>query len=216
MIAVSSHRPGCELHHAAHRTWANAFDYSVYFGDPDIGLDNARTAFVASEPFPTIRTLAEFCAQQPGWSAIINADIFLGTNFRHMTEHYISQGYISAISARHQFTYHPGQAPENYRIEDYGMDIFAAEQNVWRMVCVEIPSFFRIGRILWDTWMIGFFIVHCGAKLADLSPWQAVFHPRHEVSPQRNAVPLKYSDKYTAKARWPLARNEQSRIAVSV
>lgn len=211
MIAVSSHRPGCEIHWAAHKTWERAFDYCVYFGSPDSGLRGACTSFVPCDPFPSIRSLAAFCSLQPGWSAILNADIFLGDNFRAVSAYYISRGDRAQTSLRYQFEYVPGRPPSHGCIVDLGLDLFATTQEVWKRVCDEIPETFRIGHILWDTWMVGFFIAHCSGAIADLTPWQTVFHPKHEANKNRVAIQFAKKDKYLTMARWPLPRKEQQK-----
>lgn len=204
MIAVSSHKPNSPIQHSAKRTWDRVFDFVVYFGAPEKPLAGPRTAFVPAEPFPRIKTVVAFCAAQPGWSAIVNADIHLADSLPLLENHLLERHKSAAISGRYQFTPPAAECPTHGTIEDMGLDFFAAEQVVWRQVEAEIPDLFRFGHILWDTWLQGFLLTHCGTGLADLTRWQVVFHPRHERAPATYPIDSAFKDKYILAARWPI------------
>lgn len=199
MIAVSSHKPGCTLHHEAKKTWDDQFSFIVYFGPEETNLNGPKTAFVEAGPFPAIRDLAAFCSRQPGWSAILNADIRLGPEFSSVCAYLERSELLAATSGRYQV--YPNQEAI---VEDLGLDIFAAEQSMWKQVAQEIPPTFRIGNILWDTWLLGFLLVHCGHKLFDFTRYRVVFHPRHPTGERAQSVASTYRDKYIEVAKWPI------------
>jgi hypothetical protein len=204
MIVVSSHKPGHAPHHSAQLTWAEQFDFTIYLGPTDKQLAGPRVAFTPAEPFPKILEAVKVCALQPGWSAIVNADIHMGHNFRDLEKHLVANECESAVSGRYQFN-----LPDISQaiIEDMGIDLFAARQNIWNLVQKNIPEMFRFGHVLWDTWLLGFFMTHCDHKLADLTPWRTVFHPRHPQGNRPYAIDDKYRDPYILKARWPLTQH---------
>lgn len=206
MIAVSSHKPNCALHHSAKKTWDRAFDYVIYLGPPDPALAGPLTAFVPAEPFPRIFEAVKFCAGQPGWSAIINADIHVADNFRGLETYLFSKDKLAAVSGRYQFDPPFDMKALNGTIDDLGLDFFAADQAVWIKVEREIPKMFRFGHIIWDTWMLGFFIACCQFGMADLTPWKTIYHPRHSRGKAPYAIDSKYRDDYTKKAMWPLTQ----------
>ena len=206
MIAVSSYKPNCVLQQSAKRTWNTFFDYVVYLGPQEYELTGPRTAFIPSEPFPRIKTAVEFCAGQPGWSTIINADIHLAGNFPGICNYLLSSEMQAAVSGRYQFDHPANGKPLDGKIEDSGLDIFAATQEVWQAAEKVIPEMFRFGHVFWDTWMVGFFVSFCGNHVLDFTPWKAVFHPRHTGGNRPYTIDSSYRDKYILKARWPLTQ----------
>jgi hypothetical protein len=205
MTAVSSHKPGSEIHRSAHQTWDKQFDFIIYLGPEDTNLAGSRTVFLPAEPFPKIADAVAVCARQPGWSAIINADIHIGSRFREVEAQLIKGHFAAAVSARYQFV--PPFMAESGQIEDLGLDFFAADQPVWCAVLSKIPSMFRFGHILWDTWLIGFLLTHFRDQLADLTLRQVVFHPRHPQGTRPHSIDDTYRDSYILAARWPPHRN---------
>lgn len=190
MIAVTSLRPpdSCppeiqRNQERALRSWEEHFERTIC-------IENE------GEDAPRIKTLCETCAEHPGWSAIVNADILVAGNFEGVCRGLIRSKVECAISKRYQFD---GDRLDLAVVDDEGLDFFAARQDIWRRAAEEIPEVFRLGRIVWDTWMLGFFMHVSQDNCADITPAQVIFHPRHgDRHDQHIEVPqLRYP------ARWP-------------
>lgn len=178
MIAVSSYKPFESSHAvaanqiAAKNSWEDAFDCIVYFGKENPALASDKTIFVESEEFPKIKKMMEMCVTLGDWSCIINSDIVVDPKFRIVEEKLKAGRFQSALSFRFQM-------PMN-QVIDYGMDIFCCTPPIWARAMIEIPDKFRIGHILWDTWMMGFLMNITNKQVADFTPAHVIFHPHHE------------------------------------
>lgn len=178
MIAVSSYKP-FELSHAiaanqiaAKQTWEEAFDCVVYFGKENPALASDKTIFVESDDFPRIKDMMGMCASCGSWSCIINADILVDPKIRLVENDLNERRVQAALSFRYQL-------PMN-QVVDYGLDVFCCLPPVWARAMIEVPQKFRIGHILWDTWMMGFLMNITKGNVADFTPSKVIFHPHHE------------------------------------
>ena len=176
MIAITSRRPlGEHPEYDSNQanaalTWQTAFERVQSF----------------DEPFPTIKTLMEYAAQQPGWSCLINADICVPMSMRAIERRLDQQHALCAASWRFNFT-PPYRG--NATMTDLGLDFFAAKPEVWKAASERIPGFFRIGHNLWDTWLLAFFRRHYLPHFWDLSPCRVILHPVHGGRRQIYEIP---------------------------
>ncbi len=148
----------------ARESWANEIGQGVLFIDDDDGP-------------PTIRKLAEVCANQPGWSAICNCDIVIGPNWRLVERELLRSRVSCAISKRWELP--ADRNLDRAQVVDLGLDFFAATPAIWAAAAREVPEVFRLGKIMWDTWMLGFFMHASQGNCADITPAKVVFHPKH-------------------------------------
>lgn len=209
MIAVSSFRPMLEDDEvtrnqiSAASTWWDAFDQIIYLGDFDARLSAENVCFIPCEGKPTIRQLAEVCAQQQGWTCIVNADIHIANGFRRIQPALEARQARAAVSWRLQFD---GGFNEQGKQEDWGQDWFAARRDVWCAAAKVVPESFHLGQILWDTWMLGFFATVVWDRLYDISPSRMIFHPRHTIRDQSFSPTPEMVDECTKAAKWPTKR----------
>jgi hypothetical protein len=206
MNAVSSYKPfhlsiPCALNQwRAFDSWKRVFDGVVYFGEPCRTIDEGAK-FVPAEQFPRIKDMAAYCAKLPGWSCLINADIVIGENFRDVEFRLMERGASCATSRRYEFD---GESIEDGKIEDMGMDFFAATQPQWMRFAYECPDILRIGGQLWDTWALGFFNTIAPKTFFDITPCKVIFHPRHG---DRNYTPVEpFQNKYFDQLGSPLQK----------
>ena len=207
MIAVSSFRPfdGCpeniwQQQIAANRSWTSLFQRIFYFNQRDQRMTSAKTAFLPTNGKPAIKTMAAFCAGLNDWSCIVNADIVIPSNFRRVEEQLRGQPAGCAVSRR--YTLPPDGDTASARLTDLGLDFFAATPVVWKAVAEEIPAGFRLGRIVWDNWLVNFFMAKFGNHCYDLTPSRVVFHPLHE-NREDQTWDFPKDDPYLLKNNWP-------------
>ena len=156
----------------AFQSWKKEATHIIYFGDPSPDLIGATC--ICSEQFPKIIRLVDFCAAMPGWSAIINADIQLGSGVGKVLDRVAAQGGTSAVSWR----WETGDGAP--KVVDNGMDFFAAKQEVWNKVSTIYPDEYRIGHSSWDAIMLGALNIADQRGIFDLTRHRLVFHPKHE------------------------------------
>lgn len=180
MTVVSSHKPSkdsifCAINQwRANNSWTRNFDRITYFGNNEEGLNGT---FVPSDQFPRIRDLVGYCATVPGWSAIVNADIVIGDDFRKVEGHLLLKKAQCSMSRRFQFE---GEDLAKAALVDMGLDFFAATQETWQMILPQVPENLRIGHCLWDTWMLNFMATNYLGGFYDITECRVVFHPKHE------------------------------------
>jgi hypothetical protein len=158
--------------------WWKVFSQIAYFGKSDTRLCNGRVCFVTNfDDPPKARDMMAVAATDPGWSCIINADIVVDPRFAALEAALDAKGAVCAFSLRYQFKH--GQAPSYARVEDMGLDIFCAKQEVWANAAKHVPPSFRIGKIMWDTWTLQFFARNYGDRCYDFTASRLIFHPQH-------------------------------------
>lgn len=200
MIAISSHKPFHKSPEVAknqiraRNSWA-CFEEIHYFGDPEPELDGANTCFHPCVGWPTIKDLSKFASECDGWSCIINADIVVGDHWDQAEEALLRSGARCAISRRYGLWTH--------KLEDWGLDFFAAKPEVWKLAHQSVDPVFRIGHQLWDTWMISFFTHQPGILCADLTPAMVIFHPQHGDREFGHTITKPVGDKLIDDVRWP-------------
>ena len=147
---------------------------------------------------PSIHDLCEYCSQQPGWSCIINGDIVIGPNWPAVEQALNRARAVCAISKRYELGPERNQATA--RVVDNGLDFFAARPEIWAMAAMEVPPHFKLGKIFWDTWMLGFFMHASRGECADLTDCRVIFHPKHGNRGQQQieVPPLKYPPTWPA------------------
>lgn len=208
MIAISSFRPKSDCAPEiwrnqvnAKKSWERAFSRVIYFGwPPNPELASEKTLFVESEPFPKIRELCECASEQDQMTAIVNADIVVSKRMLNVEQALMRLGADSAMSKRFEFD--PDNKTIPPKIVDSGLDIFIANPVVWAMAAEEVPEQFRIGHILWDTWMLSFFTHH--SRCWEITEMQVIFHPKHENRIRPHEIePRMPEDKYLHRVAWP-------------
>jgi len=126
--------------------------------------------------------MAEICAAQPGWSAIVNADIYLGDKFPIVEQKLKNKNATCAASWRWEFD--PARGVESAASEriphDNGVDFFAAVQSTWRKIADIADERLRHGSAFFDTWLLSFFATFESTGYWDISPARVIFHPKHE------------------------------------
>jgi hypothetical protein len=212
VILVSSLRPadGCppEIWRnqlKALASWEDTGNQVVYFNQPQ--FPDLKVKFVASSEKPRIATLARYCENQNDWSGIVNADIILGPTWPAVEQAIRSSGAKCAISRRWTFP-DPEQSElgddpfEDAALTDQGLDVFCARPEVWKDVAKFVPRQFTLGRILFDTWLMSFFVHNF--RCADFTDARVIFHPSHENRGDQSM--LRSSDSYLDIVRWPSIR----------
>lgn len=185
MIAISSHRPHAKSAEWARnqalawRTWQGYFLRVIYLGDSEPELKSAKTEFVPSEQWPTIKRMAEIAASKPGIVAILNADILVTPKMR-VVENRLNNGTgVCASSRRWHIDPHNPSFDKAQLIEtDRGRDIFIATPRVWAGVALKIPGHLRIGHQQWDAWMTDYFNSFKPGFI-DFTQMKCIFHPTH-------------------------------------
>lgn len=206
MIAVASHRPFSESPEFARNqlrardSWEGQFDRIIYFGKPEKALAGQNVEFIDFEPFPRIKDMASKCAEFDGWSCIINSDIVVGEEFGFTAMRLAHNHAMCAVSRRYEFV---GENVEKAGMVDFGIDFFAATQQVWKRVAREIPDQFRIGHGCWDSYVLGFFNTNYGAMVFDITPTRCIFHPRHGDRKRVHPIDQTVGGRYLEQCGWP-------------
>lgn len=180
MIAISSFKPFAKSaaiadnQRRAKASWEKAFSAIWYFNDsPEPELASDKTRMKLTDDWPRIADLVSFAAVQTEWTCLINADIVISPNLFHVERELDRLKAQSAISRRWQL-------PEN-RVLDMGLDWFAATPELWQAIYPHVPKSFRIGHILWDTWMLSAFTgIGDPRRSYDITACRTIFHPKHE------------------------------------
>lgn len=193
MIAISSFRPlddseeVLENQLRAKASWEVAFDAIVYFNEEEPRLASPKTVFIPWSAWPPIKILMEFAGQQDGWSAIINADVVVDPNLRIVEASLIQKNAYAALSRRYQFERgKPLPKTGDVTPHDNGLDWFAGTPEFWEYAANECPAQFKIGKILWDTWLMVLMAQVCGPACYDITPCRTVFHPKHGGRREQN------------------------------
>lgn len=184
LVAVSSFRP---LDHSAEvaanqlrakASWDQVFDRIFLFGSYDQRLDSSTTEFIQCEDWPHISLMAMTASWQPDPVCILNADIVVALHLKDIVNRGWSMNAQALTSKRYEFE----PSKENYdsaEVVDVGVDFFCAFPNVWKQVWRQIPSGFRIGHQLWDSWMLAFLTHTYPQRFFDLTKHRPIYHPRH-------------------------------------
>lgn len=181
----------------AKESWGKVFDGITYFNVPQPEVESNDTAFIWTTNPPKVREMVRRCADTPGWSCVINADIVVGEHFPIVANKLMEHEALCAMSQRYEFV---GDDYEHARIVDLGLDFFAATQAVWGSVAMEIPETFVIGKVLWDYWLNNYFCEVFGHAYYDLTLSRVIFHPRHG---HRGEQGLHMTpDRYMQRNRW--------------
>lgn len=208
MIAVSSFRAFAKSAEiaanqlAAKKTWESVFDHIIYFApcvQPE--LLSSKTRFILTEDFPQIQRMVAECGKQTDWSCIINADIQVGPRLLEVERGLKERHAQSAISCRYQL-------PEK-NLADMGLDWFAAAPDLWNLIAKRVPQSFRIGHILWDTWMLAAFMkIGNPMRCYDVTGSKFIFHPQHEER-FRPYPAIQPTDGLINGMKWPKQRLNQ-------
>lgn len=205
MIAISSFRPlgDCPADIAlnqcrAYDSWRAMFDKIIWFGDWEPELAGRTTHFWPCAGKPKICELALMASTQPDWVCLLNADILVGPHWPAVEKRLRHTAAQAAVSRRWQF-----KGDRQFcQVTDWGLDFFCAHPAVWRAVAETIPEIYTLGRIQFDTWLLGFFLAHCGAgNVADLTLAKVVFHPFHGDRRDQNISPP--DSPYLRPTGWP-------------
>ncbi len=193
MICVSSFRPfdGCptaiwENQVVANRSWVRLFPQIFYFNNAEQRMRSAQTVFLPTTGKPSIRKMAGFCGALNDWSCILNADIVIAQNFRRVEDMMRSRQVGCCVSRRYTLPADGDTANAALQPTDHGLDFFAATPTVWQAVAAKIDPDYCLGRIVWDNWMLNFFMAEFGNFCFDLTPARVVFHPQHEDRADQN------------------------------
>lgn len=201
MISISSFKPfeKCAPEIIANQisaniSWRNSFDKIFYFNRSENQLSGI---FLIQEGRPAIKSMALFASKLSGWSCIVNADIQVSEKIKQAEIKLNEKNAKCAISRRFQI-------PEN-KIMDGGLDFFAATPKVWGAVSKAIDEKFCLGRIVWDTWMLNFFVTEFNDSCYDITATRCIFHPKHGDRQDQNFDYPK-NDPYLLKSRWPILK----------
>lgn len=207
MIALSSYAPMARSPEvarnqiAAKRSWDRQFNRIIYFNDVEISLLSPQTGFTGHGTRPNILEMAAYAATfDESWVAIINADIVVSGSIEQFEQRLDEEAVWCGISRRLQFD--PATGLRNGKLVDLGLDFFFARPSIWALVSSEIPEQFVIGKQLWDTWVLSFFLVHSGQKCVDATPCGLVWHPKHN-SRGDFAMEPPPGDTYLDRVSWP-------------
>ena len=207
MIFVSSFRPfkNCppeiwDQQVTANRSWVQVVPQVFYFNEREPRMADAKVAFLPTQGKPSIKQMAAFCAGLNDWSAIINADIYVPQSFRRAED--ALRGRQSGCAISRRYTLDSSGDPSTGALRDNGLDFFAATPSVWKLAAEKIDPGFTLGRIVWDNWMLNFFMAEFGNYCYDLTPARVIFHPTHQDRVDQNwDVPK--ADPYLQKNNWP-------------
>lgn len=183
MIALSSLRPfGSSPEYdrnqmAAWRSWQSAFSLIVYLNDFQPQVDNGKTIFIPSEPYPQIYKMAEIMANQREPCCIINADIIMGDRWNQVYAQLTQRKMLAAVSNRYEFFPDLGLHPAH--VVDCGVDFFAATPQIWSIVAGMADERLRLGVGWFDTWLMGCFSSFAMRGFWDITPSKVIFHPKH-------------------------------------
>lgn len=182
-------------------SWDKCAERVVYLNHPEPRLSGPHTVFIPTDGKPDIKSMAILLGSQPDWGCIANADIVLGSGIRRLLETLTLCEANCAVSKRYTLP-EGGDTSKATLVEaDYGVDFFVAKPEVWRHVARKIPKDFKLGRIVWDTWLVCFFVTEYFWSCYDATPSRVVFHPKHgDREDQALKVP---KDPYLSKSLWP-------------
>lgn len=188
MHAVSSLKPAsncpeeiAENQRRAKASWDRVFETVTYLGGT-----------------PTIKSMAQRCADIPGWSCIVNADIVVAEHLLTIEQQLKDRDALCAMSQRYEVV--DGDF-YNARIVDLGLDFFAATQAAWGSVVMEMPEVFVIGKGLWDYWLNNYLCEVFSHAYYDLTPSRVIFHPKH--GSRGNQSLHMAPDRYMERNCWP-------------
>lgn len=210
MLAISSPRPRnqcpaqiVQQQMEAIWSWSKVFDEILLFGleDPQITamVGKERVGFVGSVGRPSIKQMCAMAAGTQEWCCLLNADIIVDGNWPRVQDELLKSGMECAVSRRWEIP--PSGDTGHAQLKDLGLDFFCASPEIWKAAAEKIAEEFQIGRIMWDTWMLAFFMEASGGKCADLTPARVVFHPQHGHRREQN---LEVADReFFNKVKWP-------------
>ena len=209
ICAVSSFRPLSDSAEIATNTvrakesWEDAFDQIIYFGKAEPELESAKTTFIESEQFPTIKTMMAAAALADGWTCLINSDIVVSYFLGPVVEECQRKKIEAITSMRYEFE--PGDSLDRARVVDSGYDFFMSSPAMWAGAAKQIPDGYRIGHNRWDNFCLGYFRVVCKKRFVDVTSRKLIFHPHHgdRFQPHHIDVP---KDKYLEAGIPPLYR----------
>jgi hypothetical protein len=209
VILVSSFRPQAdcpkkiwENQEAANRSWTRIAERIFYFNKGDPRMKSAKTAFIPTEVKPPIKKMAAFCPGLNSWSAIVNADIIIPQNFRRVEDAMNDPDRAVGCVVSRRYTLPKDGDTSGARLADLGLDFFAATPTVWKAVAEKMPPEFLMGRIVWDNWIVNFFMAEFGNFCYDITPARVIFHPMHEDRTDQN-WDFPKNDEILAKHNWP-------------
>ena len=207
MILVTSHRPlkDCSpeiLRNQlrARESWEGNFTKIVFFGKYEAALSGPQVFFLDCEGFPHIQDMMAMCATAGDWCAIVNADIVVGRGMPIIKKELLAKNAQCAMSRRFEFE---GEAIDDARMLDNGLDFFAATPSVWGLAATLVPKQYRIGHILWDTWTIGFLASHYYNWFWDITECRVIFHPKHEDRRRIFEIDKHEGQEQLGKVQWP-------------
>lgn len=213
MILVSSARPFdictpsiIKNQIAANRSWLPIFDKIFYFNRREQKLSDNKVAFLIYDTKPTIKAMAKFASQLDGWSCIINADIQVGLRFNQVESALKKKDALCAVSRRYEIADEQKKKVDKFSkaaIRDGSLDFFAAIPDVWKHVADKINDQLTIGKSVWDTWLLNFFVGEFKLDCYDISPSKCVFHVKHQ-SNREKFFNYPKDDPFLQKSRWPL------------
>ncbi len=214
MILVSSHRPfGLSEEYARNQERAAKANHALYnvnsmyyVGHFEEGLVDEKVQFVKPEgDFPTIKELAEFASHMTEFTAIINADIVLGSNISDVEKKMRDMALPAGTSYRYEFQTgdYPNMDNAIRHKEDRGMDIFIASPAIWKNVAKDVPENLWFSHNYWDTWVCGYFCHHLGYGFRHFTDYRCVFHPKHGGRQQPLLDKITTTDPYLTRAKRP-------------
>ncbi len=195
MIFVTSARPmGDDPEYdanqlAAKASWELVARAIVYFNDFQPALASPKTRFLPSQPYPCIRDMVDFCADQEGeWCALINSDIIVTPAIKRVLQKLSEKKGFAASSWRWNFT--PSEGIEKCAHEDNGLDFFLARAGAWELIFQQdAPKFLKFGAPQWDSWMLGAFFKLFTQGFYDITATRVIRHPRHGGRKHGTGVP---------------------------
>lgn len=210
MIAISSPRPRKECPSEISQqqmeaiwSWSKVFSEVLLFGQEDDQITamvgRERAGFVGSVGRPTVKQMCALAAGTEEWCCLLNADIIVDQSWLRVEQELKQSGCVCAVSRRWEIP--PSGDTGHAQLKDLGLDFFCATPELWKEAASKIPEEFEIGRIMWDTWMLAFFMEASQGKCADLTAARVVFHPQHGHRREQN---LELADKeFFNKVKWP-------------
>lgn len=184
-------------------SWYPLFDEIVYFGksESDYLETGPKVIFEPCSGKPSIGKMCQYAAQQQQWACLVNADIIIGSSLPKVMSWLEKNRLKCAVSLRWELE----EAANLNRatIKDNGLDWFAATPDMWALAASEIPPELCMGRIIWDSWMLGFFMARSGGACADITQSKTIFHPRHDDRRDQNFDIPQAASKYNRWFGWP-------------
>lgn len=163
----------------AFHSWLLVADAIVYFNEPQAALRSPKTRFIPAEPFPMLRELVDFCADQPTWCAVLNADIVVTPVFKRL-EQKLKDARASAASSW-RWTFDPAIGLEPCEHNDNGLDFFAAVPGAWDLIYQQdAMKHLRMGAPSWDAWLLGAFYKLFQHGFYNLTKHRCIRHPKHD------------------------------------